>query len=189
MNFDIAIALFLNKKDIQVQTDVKIRDSTIEYVLNLFDQQPVKIFQVGAIESLQTQFRSGSGWSDTIFGAYIRHFGGELTIADIDLDHLANSYMASNYLGYEIRIKLGNAINSISDEYDIYYLDGADGDLGDKQTLEQFKKIEHTSSVVLVDDIKSKAVSLSKYLDSKNISFETHDVGNDGMIIVDMRRK
>ena len=68
-------------------------------------------------------------------------------------------------------------------------MDGADGDLGDKQTLEQFKKIENTKSVVLIDDIKSKAVSLVKYLKSKEIKFEIHHgFGNDGMITIDMRQ-
>jgi len=189
MNFDFAIAVLSGKKEIKLNTTVKLRDPVIKYVLDLFDRRPVKIFQVGAIESLQTQFRWGSGWSDTIFGIYIKDFGGSLTIADIDLDHLTNSSFMGERLGYNINLELGDAMASISDDYDIYYLDGADGDLGDKQTLEQFKKIESAKSVVLIDDIKSKAVSLTKYLNSKDIKFETHCVGNGGMITIDMRQK
>ena len=93
-------------------------------------------------------------------------------------------------LGYDLLLELGDAIEVISEDYDVYYLDGADGDIGDKQTLDQFKKIEETKSVVLIDDIKSKAVSLTKYLKSKNIRFETHHgFGNGGMITIDMRQR
>ena len=90
MDFSFALALLGGQTEIKLQTDVKLRDPVIRYVLDLFDGAPVKIFQVGGIESLQTQFRWGSGWSDTIFGAYIKEKGGSLTIADVDLDHLAN---------------------------------------------------------------------------------------------------
>jgi|TARA_Y100000401_G_C8325259_1_gene227806 hypothetical protein len=190
MDFSFAVALLSGQKEIRLNTNVKLRDPVIRHVLELFENQPVKIFQVGGIESLQTQFRWGSGWSDTIFGAYVKEFGGSLTVADIDLDHLANSSFMSERLGYNIDLRLGDAIQSISKDYDIYYLDGADGDLGDKQTLEQFKKIEDAECVVLIDDIQSKAVSIVKYLKSKNIKFDTHHgFGNGGMITIDMRQK
>jgi len=190
MDFSFALALLGGQTEIKLQTDVKLRDPVIRYVLDLFDGAPVKIFQVGGIESLQTQFRWGSGWSDTIFGAYIKEKGGSLTIADVDLDHLANSSFMAERLGYDLLLELGDAIGVISEDYDVYYLDGADGDIGDKQTLDQFKKIEKTKSVVLIDDINSKAVSLTKYLKSKNIRFETHHgFGNGGMITIDMRQR
>jgi len=188
-DFSFATAL-LRGEDIgpHIKTPVKLRDPVLKYVLDLFNESPVNIFQVGAIESLDSKFRIGSGWSDTIFGPYIKKFGGSLVIADIHLDHLAHSYMMSEGMGYETHLKFGDAMLHISEDYDIYYLDGADGALGDTQTLEQFKKIENTSSVVLVDDIQSKAVSLSAYLKSKNIHFDIHDVGNGGMITIDMRK-
>lgn len=167
---------------------VILRDSVFEYVLSLFNEKPIKIFQVGAIETFDSLFRIGSGWSDVIFGKYIRKFGGKIDIADVNLDHLAHSALSSSCLGYPINIYLGDAINHICEGYDIYYLDGADGDVGDRQTFQQFKKIEHTKSVVLIDDIPSKAISLTSYLQKKNISFETYNAGN-GMIVVDMRHK
>ena len=189
MDFSFALALLGGQTNIELNTDVKLRDPVIRYVLDLFNNDSVKIFQVGGIESLQTQFRWGSGWSDTIFGAYIKEFGGSLTVADINLDHLANSSFIAERLGYDIRLELGDAIENISKDYDIYYLDGADGDLGDRQTLDQFKKIENTKSVVLIDDIKSKAVSITQYLKFKKIKFETHHgFGNGGMITIDMRK-
>ena len=124
--------------------------------------------------------------------------GGTLTVVDIDLDHLANSHLAASNLGYPLRFVLGDAINYINDAtlgpegYDIYYLDGADENQdtkigGNQQTLEQFKKIENTKSVVIVDDIEIKAVHLIEYLFKRNVPFNTHNVGNGGMITVDMR--
>ena len=186
MDFQFAMAIMNGYTDIAIDTPVKLRDPIIKYVLQLFDKKPVKIFQVGAIESLQTMFRVGSGWSDTIFGAYIKEFGGSLTIADIDLDHLANSHLIGGAMGYKVTLQLGDAIESISNDYDIYYLDGAEDP---DQTLEQFKKIEQTKSIVLIDDIQSKAVSLTEYLNFKNIEFKIHDVGNGGMMTIDMRTK
>ena len=186
MDFQFAMAIMNGHTDIDIDTSVKLRDPIIKYVLQLFDKKPVKIFQVGAIESLQTMFRVGSGWSDIIFGAYIKEFGGSLTIADIDLDHLANSHLMGGAMGYKVTLQLGDAIESISNDYDIYYLDGAEDP---DQALEQFKKIEQTKSVVLVDDIQSKAVSLTEYLNFKNIEFKIHDVGNGGMMTIDMRTK
>ena len=47
--------------------------------------------------------------------------------------------------------------------------------------------IENTKSVVIVDDIEIKAVHLIEYLFKRNVPFNTHNVGNDGMITVDMR--
>ena len=114
MDFSFAVALLSGQKEIRLNTNVKLRDPVIRHVLELFENQPVKIFQVGGIESLQTQFRWGSGWSDTIFGAYVKEFGGSLTVADIDLDHLANSSFMSERLGYNIDLRLGDAIQSIS---------------------------------------------------------------------------
>ena len=38
-----------------------------------------------------------------------------------------------------------------------------------------------------IDDIQSKAVSLTEYLNFKNIEFKIHDVGNGGMMTIDMR--
>jgi|TARA_R110000824_G_scaffold126068_1_gene285429 hypothetical protein len=188
-DFSFAMAI-LQGIDIstKIQSPTKLRDPVLKHVLSLFDEKPVDIFQVGAIESLDSKFRIGSGWSDTVFGPHVKKFGGSLVIVDVNLDHLANSYMIADAAGYPVDLKLGDAIDHISEGCNIYYLDGADGHLGDIQTLEQFKKIEHTSSVVLIDDIQTKAVSLVSYLRSKKIKYDIHDVGNGGMITVDIRK-
>jgi len=197
-NFDYASRMLMEKNEERYVISGPARDTVFHEVLSSFNNKPIKIFQVGAIESFVTAFRIGSGWSDVIFGKYIREHGGTLTVVDIDLDHLANSHLAASNLGYPLRFVLGDAINYINDAtlgpegYDIYYLDGADENQdtkigGNQQTLEQFKKIENTKSVVIVDDIEIKAVHLIEYLFKRNVPFNTHNVGNDGMITVDMR--
>jgi hypothetical protein len=180
-NFDFALNV-LQEHD----NSSTVRDRIFHEVLESFGGQPVNIFQVGAIESFALRFRVGSGWSDVTFGKYIREHGGSLDIVDIDLDHIANSALAAHTMKYSAELKYGDAIHHIKEGYDIYYLDGADVPLGNAQTLEQFKKIENTKSVVLVDDITTKAVHLIEYLKEKRISFVTHDVGN-GMITIDLR--
>ena len=185
--FDYAVSLLQENEEAWLIDDDTIRDGVFHGVLASFDKRPVNVFQVGAIESFAAQFRIGSGWSDIMFGKYIREHGGTLTVVDIDLDHLANTALAAARLGYPLKISYGNAIHHIKEGYDIYYLDGADVPLGNAQTLEQFKKIENTKSVVLVDDIETKAVLLIEYLNEKHIDFVTHDVVGSGMITVDMR--
>ena len=181
MDFQFAMAIMNGHTDIDIDTSVKLRDPIIKYVLQLFDKKPVKIFQVGAIESLQTMFRVGSGWSDTIFGAYIKEFGGSLTIADIDLDHLANSHLIGGAMGYKVTLQLGDAIESISNDYDIYYLDGSNDP---QETLDQFNKIKNKKCIILVDDFSIKGTLLT----NTGFDFSVHSVAN-GVGILDLRNQ
>ena len=187
-DFSYAIALMQGQEETFVFDPPQVRDILFDKMLSTFDG-PINVFQVGAIESLDGKFRVGSGWSDTIFGKYILENGGCITVADINLDHLAHSFLVASNKGYPIQIKFGDAINHIQEGYDIYYLDGADEPLGHQQTLEQFQKIEHTKSLVIVDDVQTKALFLKDYLEEKQICFELHNIGNGGMITVDMRDK
>tara|TARA_Y100001936_G_scaffold222847_1_gene239086 strand:- start:150 stop:767 length:618 start_codon:yes stop_codon:yes gene_type:complete len=187
LDFSYAEALLQHKEgEFEFVGDVKVRDSLFQDLLSTFSG-PIKVFQVGAIESLDGRFRVGSGWSDTFFGDYILKNGGSLTIADINLDHLAHSFLVARSRGYDLQLKLGDAINHIKSGYDIYYLDGADEPLGHQQTLEQFQRIETTKSLVIVDDVETKARLLQQYLKANEINFTFHDIGNGGMITVDMR--
>lgn len=170
------------------------RDELFLQVLESFNKKPVKIFQVGAIESLSTQFRIGSGWSELLWWDYLEANGGGLTVVDINLNHIAHSsWLHENTLietaDTEVVYICGDAHKHISEGYDIYYLDGADINQSPDahiQTLNQFIKIEHTKSVVIVDDVPTKAQELIKYLDSKDILYTHHDHAN-GMIKIDMR--
>ena len=187
-DFSYAVALMSGQDHTFTVNGPDVRDGLFKDILSTFDG-PINVFQVGAIESLDGKFRVGSGWSDIIFGEYILENGGHITVADINLDHLAHSFLIASNQGYPIKIKYGDAIGHIQEGYDIYYLDGADEPLGHQQTLEQFQKIEHTKSLVIVDDVKTKALFLKDYLEEKGVDFELHDTGNDGMMVIDMREK
>ena len=161
---------------------IKTRDYIFNWTLNEFCPNPVKIFQVGAIETFKMHWRIGSGWSDLIFGEYIKKYGGNLTIADINLDHLSHSAMASTSLKYPITMHYGDALNSISQEdHDIYYLDGSNDP---QETLDQFNKIKHKRCIVLVDDFSIKGTLLTE----AGYNFEVRDVAN-GVGILDLREK
>lgn len=167
------------------------RDALFKEVLDSFDGQPVKIFQIGAIESLENKFRVGSGWSDMFWGLYTKKYGGALVIAEMCLNHIANSNFLAQQFGYECNFIFGDANNFISKGYDIYYLDGADISYAAdayEQTLSQFKKIENENCVVLVDDLPSKGKLLLDYLKEKNIPYTTYNFGS-GMAKIDMRSK
>lgn len=168
-----------------------VRDPLFKEVLESFQEKPIKVFQIGAIESLENKYRIGSGWSDMFFGSYIKKYGGMLTIVDMCLNHIANSSFLCNQIGYETNFILGDANNFICPGYDIYYLDGADISYARdayNQTLSQFKKIENTNSVVLVDDVPTKGRTLVDYLIEKKIPYTNHNFGS-GMIKIDMRSK
>lgn len=156
------------------------RDYIFHNVLSIFDDQPVSVFQVGGIETFDVKWRLGSGWSDTIFGQYIKTHGGKLTVVDINLNNLAHSSYAASKIGYEIEDIYGDAIDHIKPGYDIYYLDGSDDP---QETFDQFKKIEDQNCIVLSDDFKIKGTFMKDYLDLNNIEYTVHQVANDVAMI------
>ena len=161
---------------------VNTRDHIFSQVLKEFYPEPIRVFQVGAIETFKSEWRIGSGWSDLIFGAYINAHGGRLTLVDINLDHLANSTLASHALQYPVEIMLGDAIDAIGQgEYDIYYLDGGNDP---QETLDQFNKIKDKKCVVLVDDFSIKGTLLSE----TDYDFTVHDAVN-GFGVLDLRNQ
>ena len=189
-SFNFASSMLSGAQKNTVGNDPKtIRDSLFKAVLASFGGSPVNIFQVGAIESFEDKFRTGSGWSDIIWGEYIRDNGGSLSIVDINLDHIANSAFASTMLNYKISITHGDAIESIKEGYDIYYLDGSNDP---DETLEQFKKIMHTESVVMVDDYKIKGTTLDPVikagLEKEELKFDLYTNANQ-VGVIDMRKE
>lgn len=172
-----------------IQNNPFVRDSLFKELLDSFNGRPIKIFQIGAIESLENKFRIGSGWSDLFFGVYIKKYGGTLVVVDTCLNHIANSSFISSQIGYKTSFILQDANSLISAGYDIYYLDGADISYATdayEQTLLQFKKIEDTNCVAIVDDVPSKGKILLDYLKQKGIPYTYHNFGS-GMIKIDMR--
>ena len=176
---DFADAIF-NTSQPNDLPNAPTRDFIFKSVLDLFNGGPVLIFQVGGIETFDLQWRIYSGWSDTLFGQYIRDNGGELTVVDINMNSLAHSKYAASKLGYDVNEVYGDAIDHISSGYDIYYLDGSDDP---QETFEQFKQIEHEDCVVLVDDFKIKGVTLKDYLDGKNQDYVVYEVANQVAVI------
>ena len=169
------------------------RDSLFKRVLDRFNQQPVNIFQIGAIETFEDKFRMGSGWSDLWFGSYTKKFGGNYYIADINVDHIANSLFLANALGHQCNARIGDGHYSMQQTMacDLYYLDGADisqSSDAHQQTLEQFKIVEEIANntkqavSVLVDDVPTKALDLIKYLDEKGTSYEKLPQFGSGML-------
>lgn len=160
MNFDYDFAYNILFNKYKNELPYQTRDNIFYTILNSFNDAPIKIFQIGAIETFNINWRIGSGWSDIIFGEYIKTYGGKLTICDINLDNLAHSYLASKKLGYDIDICYGDAINYINKEnYDIYYLDGSNDP---EETLNQFNRIKDKSCIVIVDDFDIKGKNLDK---------------------------
>ncbi len=168
-----------------------LRDSFFLEILDSFKEKPIKVFQVGAIESLENNFRCGSGWSELFWGKYIKKYGGELWVVDINPNHIAHSHFLSRHNDYFANYYMGDAMDVIDKQIcNIYYLDGADEsktpDAHD-QTLNQFKKIEDTHSLVIVDDVPTKAQKLIQYLNEKKIEYKHHPYYGSGMLTIDMR--
>lgn len=189
-SFDFAYNMLAGREANIVGNDPKtIRDPLFKSLLSSFGGKPVNVFQVGAIESFDDKFRTGSGWSDVMWGEYIKNNGGSLRVVDIDLDHLANSALAATMLNYKVSITYGDAIKVIEEGYDIYYLDGSNDP---DETLEQFKKIMHTESVVMVDDYRIKGTTLHPLvalgLEKEELKFDLYTNANH-VGVIDMRKE
>lgn len=138
------------------------RDTVFRQVLSCY-QKPTRILQVGAIETLdQYIYKIGSGWSDFTFGKHIKEYGGHLTVCDISVDHLANSSLVANSLGYDYTINHGDAIDFIDSGYDIYYLDGSNDPRETEDQLEKIMTFSPKNIHILVDDFSIKGVTINK---------------------------
>jgi hypothetical protein len=194
---DPSLRASLTDREIDRYQGWPYRDSIFEGILKSFDEKPIRVFQVGAIESLETKFRLGSGWSELFWGEYIREYGGSLHVCDINMNHIAHSNFAASNLKYQVNLHVGDAAECLSKmvaddsefvPFDIYYLDGADEPYGNQQTLDQFKIIEDHKALVLVDDVPTKGQLLLEYLDKdpRDIPIKHYDVGN-GMMAINTR--
>ena len=172
------------------------RDGLFKRALDRFSERPVSIFQIGAIETFEDKFRMGSGWSDIWFGSYTKKFGGEYYVADINVDHIANSHFLANSLGHKVNLRIGDGLHGLQQvpRCDIYYLDGADISQtpdAHEQTLNQLIAVEKIAKSalgtvsVLVDDVPTKALDLIKYLEEKGIEYEKLPEFGSGMIYLE----
>jgi hypothetical protein len=172
----MATNIFYKGKDIKKQSGY--RDKVFYEVLKMFNEEPIKILQVGAIETFDPTFRFGSGWSDIFFADYIKKHGGELTVCDLNLDHLANSITSASLLDYSVHTILARAEAVMKPEYDLYYLDGSNDP---EECSEQMDIIKDSSCVVLCDDFYIKAALIKDKFD-----WQIREVANT-MGILDLR--
>lgn len=137
------------------------RDFIFKDILRLYENKSTNIIQIGAIETFDNWlFRLGSGWSDIWFGPHVKKYGGIFSVADISIDHLANSNLMAKQLNYDVELYHGGGIDYLDDKYDIYYLDGSNNP---KETLDQFNKIlsfNKKNIHILVDDFAIKGISI-----------------------------
>lgn len=180
---DFANAILLGEYPNQIESDC--RDFIFEHALSKFDGKPVSIFQVGGIETFDVRWRVGSGWSDILFGEYVKKHGGLVTVVDISLDNIAKSYLASQRLGYNLIEIYGDAIDHIGPGYDIYYLDGGNDP---QETFDQYMKIKDESAIVLVDDFNIKGTILKSYLTENGIYYNHYNVANEVILINNLKR-
>lgn len=175
MNFEqsLTVVKLLGQPELQAP-----RDYVFKHALSLFDGQPIKICQVGAVETFDPSFLVGSGWSDRIFGSYVTKHGGAFRIVDVDLDHLANSWLLSEFLGYKVELNLNTGQNGVQPGFDLYYLDGS---VDPQEMLAEVDNIRKSPCVILCDDWSIKG-TLVKPL----FNWTIFDVAN-GMAMVDLR--
>ena len=77
--FNLAFDILTENRDNNMFVDSNnnlTRDVIFDNILQQVKPNPINIFQVGAIETFNPSWRIGSGWSDTIFGKYMREYGG-----------------------------------------------------------------------------------------------------------------
>jgi len=143
--------------------DLAPRDRVFRAVLNPLTLQytPLNILQVGAIEKLDLAFKYGSGWSDITFASYNSLFGGELTIVDINKDHLENSKKVLSGFNASHTLVEGDArdlIEENSSSFDLVYLDGSNDPA---ETKEQYDLIDKdATSIILIDDYSLKGKTI-----------------------------
>ena len=164
----------------EITTDT--RDEIFNWILEEFKDKPLRVYQVGAIETFRFGWRVGSGWSDMIFGPHIRDNGGKLTVVDVSVDNLAKTLLAAKSIGYDVQMICGDALDFMdydTEPYDVYYLDGSNDP---RETLKQFNKIKDNKCIVIVDDFSIKGTLLQDY------NFVVKNVANK-VGILDMRDK
>jgi len=163
----------------EVNAQQPTRDFIFNWVLKQYKDKPIRVFQVGAIETFRIDWRVGSGWADIFFGQHIKEHGGQLSIVDINLDNITHSVFAATALGYKVTPIYGDAIDHITlEEYDIYYLDGGNDP---QETLDQFNAIKDRKCMVLVDDYAIMGTLLPEDLD-----VTVYDVANK-FGVIDLR--
>lgn len=146
------------------------RTPYFQYVLNLFNEKPINILELGTSRTLDDSW-IGDGHSAFHLIEYIDKFGGNFITNDIDPQNIENckqllsTYPNIDRLKNNIGYVIGDSLNLL-EEYkkkdnwaDLIYLDVGDGP---QLTLDCFEKINLDKTTVFVDDFSSKGILLSQ---------------------------
>lgn len=150
------------------------RTPYFQYVLSLFNGQPINILELGTSRTLDDGW-IGDGWSSFHWLEYIDKFGGKFITSDLEEQNIKNCFeLLSSYPNFDkfkgrLNFLVGDALNILEDKS--FYNDSVNLiylDVGDcpKLTLDCFEKINLNKTTVFVDDFSSKGVLLAqKYHD------------------------
>jgi predicted O-methyltransferase YrrM len=135
------------------------RDKIFLSVLELFENKPIRIFELGTALDIRFTARYGNGWSSLFWSKYIRENGGSLKTCDVNADAIENckalleEFKKDNFVEFLV----GDGIKFLKEnnEYDLIYLDGSDDP---NQMLNQMKVCNLEKSFILCDDFNSKGV-------------------------------
>ena len=122
--------------------------------LEAFKGKPISILEIGCSGDIaDPNAIYGCGNSSVYYAEYIRKFGGELTIVDVDSVRLDNcKVILKDFIDNNVKINLvlGDGLDwAKKPGYDYIYLDAGPEEW---KTYEMFKSIDLTKCCVLLDD-------------------------------------
>ena len=134
------------------------RDPIFQEVLNNFIKKPISILEIGSLRDLQNG-RAGDGWSTFHFAEYVKNYGGEITVCDIDKGALDSCKMAIDPFYNQINFHHGDGLTYLKSfsnkRYDLIHLDGSDNP---NDMLAEYENAK--ASLILCDDFSTKGILL-----------------------------
>ncbi len=144
------------------------RTPYFQYVLNLFNEKPINILELGTSRELVNWL--GDGRSSFHFIEYIDKFGGNFITNDLEQQNIDNcrellkTYPNINDLKDRVKYVVGDALELLEENKKTNWADLVYLDVGDSPqlTLDCFEKIDLDKTVIFCDDFSSKGVLLSQ---------------------------
>lgn len=127
------------------------RQFVFEKAIELLDQKPANILEIGTIRDLSLQAKDGDGYSTLFWCEYVKKYGGSILVTDISEQAIQNCKIVTQDFTNEIDIKYvtEDGYNYINDSFDLIYLDGSDDN---NEMIKQFEKCNRLKSLILCDD-------------------------------------
>lgn len=141
----------MNKYYQHFKSSASPRQFVFEKALNLLQEKPAKILEIGTIRDLDLKAKDGDGYSTLFWCEYVKKHGGSITIIDISNEAIENCKIVTSDFVNDIDIKyvVDDGIKYIDDSFDLIYLDGSDDN---NQMIQQFEKCDRKKSFILCDD-------------------------------------